>query len=352
MRYEHAMQRCIFRFMSGSHAYGTNRPDSDEDYRGVFIAPVEKAFELFQSSFVGSAPIRDQVLGAVSDIDDGNLAGAKERLRKVLEVDQGDLNMSVQTVRKPGEDEELQELRKFLKLASDCNPNIIEFLYVDRLITHETDVWRKIRAHRDMFLSKKARFTFSGYAIAQLKRIKTHRGYLLNPPGKKPSRQDFGLPPDWKIPKDQQRAVKSLRAEFLAEGTHDRVEKERQYQKAMDNWNAYEKWERERNPARKELERKYLYDVKHSAHLVRLVRMAKEILSEGVVHVYRPDREELRQILNGEWPYEKLVEETENMDAELNALYEKSSLRKGPDHKGISELYKEICREEYGIKLD
>jgi predicted nucleotidyltransferase len=37
MHYDEAMNHCIFRFISGSHAYGTNRPDSDTDYRGVFI---------------------------------------------------------------------------------------------------------------------------------------------------------------------------------------------------------------------------------------------------------------------------------------------------------------------------
>lgn len=36
--------------------------------------------------------------------------------------------------------------------------------------------------------------TFLGYAMAQLKQIKTHRSWLLNPPKSKPLREDFGLP--------------------------------------------------------------------------------------------------------------------------------------------------------------
>ena len=54
MTYEEALQHCIFRFVSGSQAYGTNRPDSDEDVRGVFIAPLHHSFDLFHSAFVGS----------------------------------------------------------------------------------------------------------------------------------------------------------------------------------------------------------------------------------------------------------------------------------------------------------
>lgn len=351
MRYDEAMQHCIFRFMSGSHAYGTNRPDSDEDYRGVFIAPLSHAFDLFQTSFMGNASIEDQLRGAIRDIEAGDYAPVPEKLRKALEVDQFDLKFSVGTVKNPGHDEELQELRKFLKLAADCNPNIIEFLYVDRLVSHTTDIWRKIQSCRDMFLSKKARFTFSGYAIAQLKRIKTHRGYLLSPPEKKPERADFGLPEGSGIPKEHQNAILSLGAEWLADGVRETVIREKQYKAALDEWKAYKKWERERNPARKEMERKYGYDVKHATHLVRLIRMAKEILAEGKVHVYRPDREELRGILQGEWPFDRLMEEVDTMDEDLKALYEKSTLRDKPDHKGIANLYREICKEVYGVAL-
>lgn len=175
MRYEEALSNCVFQFVSGSHAYGTERPDSDQDLRGVFIAPLSKAFELFQTSFVGGGTLEGHLRGAIAKIDEGNGTGAIDLLQKALETDQGDLNFSVGTVHNPGTDEELQELRKFLKLATDSNPNIVEFLYVDRLVTRTTHIWEKIKANRHMFLSKKARWTFSGYAIAQLKRIKVHK---------------------------------------------------------------------------------------------------------------------------------------------------------------------------------
>jgi predicted nucleotidyltransferase len=351
MRYDEALDRCIFRYVSGSHAYGTERPDSDEDIRGVFMAPLGNHFDLFQSSFMGHGPINEQLKRAMRDCDEGNLAGASEMIRKALETDQGDLAIGVETVHNPKADEELHELRKFLKLAAECNPNIIEFLYVDRLVMHETDVWRRIRENRHLFLSKKARYTFSGYAIAQLKRIRTHRGYLLNPPAKKPERKDFGLPEDSKIPKEGQNAVLSMKAEWLAGGVRDMVINEKRYKVALDDWTAYKRWENERNPARKEMERQSGFDRKHSVHLVRLTRMAKEILAEGEVRVFRPDRDELRAILNGEWSFERVLAETENMDQELEELYAKSTLRDKPDRKRIAELYKDICKEAYGLNI-
>ena len=125
MDYKEAMQNCIFRFLSGSHAYGTNRPESDEDYRGVFIAPLKYAFSLFQTSFITHGTIGQQIRNAIMDIEANDFDPAKEKLLKILEVDQGDLNFAVGTVSHPEKDEELQELRKFLKLAAESNPNIV-----------------------------------------------------------------------------------------------------------------------------------------------------------------------------------------------------------------------------------
>jgi len=44
------------------------------------------------------------------------------------------------------------------------------------------------------------------------------------------------------------------------------------------------------------LEAKFGFDTKHAMHLIRLLRMAREILETGVVHVKRPDAEELSAI--------------------------------------------------------
>ena len=352
MHYDEALKHCIFRFVGGSHGYGTNLPTSDEDVRGVFIAPLRMAFELFQTSFVGQGNLGDKLSNTAHALEDGDVPTAIECLRQARELDQGDLNLAVGTVQKTGSDEELQELRKFMKLAADSNPNIIEFLSIERLIIHETPVWKKIREKRDLFLSKKAKFTFSGYAISQLKRIKVHRGYLLNPPKGKPMRTDFKLPEGSAIPRESQNAILSIPDEYISDTAKDTVRREKSYQQALSDWNSYCKWQRERNPKRQDIEAKYGYDCKHAMHLVRLVRMAKEILKEGVVRVFRPDADELNEIRNGQWPYEKLEEYAISSDAELDVLYKESKLRDKPDHKRIAELYKEICEEHYGIKIN
>ena len=74
--------------------------------------------------------------------------------------------------------------------------------------------------------------------------------------------------------------------------------------------------------------------------------MAEEILTDGVVNVYRPDREELVGIMNGAWNYEKVLEYAEGADERMDVLYNKSKLRHSPDMKKISELDILVgCRE-------
>ena len=42
-------------------------------------------------------------------------------------------------------------------------------------------------------LTKKVKSSYIGYANAQLKKVETHRRWLLNPPKKKPTAEDFNF---------------------------------------------------------------------------------------------------------------------------------------------------------------
>jgi hypothetical protein len=241
-----------------------------------------------------------------------------------------------------------------------------------------------------MFLSRKAQHTFSGYATAQMKRILTHRRWLLNPPAEAPKRADYGLPQQTVIPKDQLAAAESqivkklenwdvdldefdpatrlrLReqlAEILAEmgWTEDQryraaarslgysenflllLDRERQYRARMTEWQQYQHWKKHRNPKRAELEARYHFDSKHAMHLVRLLRLCREILATGEVHVKRPDAAELLAIREGAWTYEQLMEWTERQHHELAELAKTSPLPKAPDRHALDELCQELVR--------
>src|ERR1700704_5051125 len=141
----------IFLTLHGSHAYGTATEDSDCDIRGVCIPP------------------KRYYTGYLHQFDH-------------LE-------------RKEPNDLAVYELQKFCKLCADANPNILELLYIpETKWLYATDSWRVLVEHRHLFLSKKCKFTFSGYAVSQLKRIINHYHWLNVQEPRQPLRSDFGLP--------------------------------------------------------------------------------------------------------------------------------------------------------------
>ena len=124
------------------------------------------------------------------------------------------------------------------------------------------------------------------------------------------------------------------------------LKKEKAYQRASKEYSSWKHWKAERNPRRRESEEKIGFDCKHGMHLVRLLVMCKEILSEGIVRVERIDAEELLlPIKRGEWSYEKLMDWEERMSSELVDLYQQSTLQKNPRRKEIEDLGIKITKQ-------
>lgn len=294
--------RTIFLTKHGSHAYGTNLPTSDLDLKGIAIPP--------RPYFYGFASKFEQADGGFPDHDCA-----------------------------------IYDIRKFFSLAADCNPNIIELLFTDPSDWLISSYYHELIYNiRESFLSKKARHTFAGYAHAQLKRIRTHQRWLRNPPAGKPTREEYGLPLTNVADKEQERAAEFLEAQGYGLETNFQylVAQEKKYRQALKDWDSYERWRRERNPARHELEAKFGYDTKHAMHLVRLLRMCEEILATGKVNVRRPDAEELLAIRAGAWSFEELLDWAEKQDAKMEALYETSTLPHTPDRAFLEERCNEI----------
>ena len=336
--------KMIFRCITGSHLYGTNTPDSDIDERGVFI-PDEKYF-----------------------------LGFLHRIEQYQDI-KNDITYF--------------EIRKFLQLACENNPNIIELLFVPENKWLENSIdWRLIVKNRNLFISKKAKYTFSGYAQSQFNRIKLHRNWLMNPPKKKPSRKDFGLSENKSdLTKDQIGAfnvILSLKLEKLKEfhplkneidklnETYDFkalckqfqeidkdaikeiipisdsfievLQRENAYAEAERHYNQYQNWKKNRNPERAKLEEKYQFDTKHGSHLVRLITEAEELLKTGFITFPRPDAKFLLEIKNGFYKYEELSELLESYETKFSDLYEKSSLPHSANKQKIDELCIDIVK--------
>jgi hypothetical protein len=363
MEIKYVEDRTIFSTVVGSRAYGINRPDSDYDQAGVMIPGPEYFFGLDR-----------------------------------FEQFQGF----------PGVDKTIYDIRKALRLISDCNPNMVDLLFIpERCITKITPYWETILEHRELFISKKARWTYAGYAHAQFERIMTHRKFLLNPLTEEPTREGFGLPAVSRFPTAQLKAIvyatlgdflveeekenflhelddvysnyivplftrfiredrRVLALEYLQVGIKsqantlralgpsyikdeflDEATRELHYYNARQEWDRFVEWQKHRNKARAELETKFGFDCKHAAHLIRLSRMCKEILETGKVNVDRTgiDAEELVAIRNGAWSFDQVREYAEKIDDEADELYKTSKLQKSPDINRIKSLCVQIVEE-------
>lgn len=276
--------KIIYKVISGSHSYGTNTPTSDVDVRGVFI------------------PEDSYVFG-------------------IMRMDQKVLNDNEDTV--------LYDLRRYIKLLVDCNPNIIELLYVDkRHILEMTSLGAMLRDAKSMFLSKRVYYTFGAYAHAQIKRMEGHIRWIQNPPDK-PDPITFGA--------------------LFKDGAHrfPDTQMERAYDAALKNYYNYETWRVDRNPARAALENKFGYDVKHAMHTFRLFSMGIEILQTGNLSVLRPNIEFLRSILNGKFSYEEIKELAKTFSSDLDAAFQNSSLPERVNFSKANELCVAIMKKHY-----
>jgi len=265
----------IYRVRSGSRAYGLDRPDSDEDTRGVCIPPIP------------------YLLG----------------LRTFEQHEDETHNHTVFA------------LAKFVRLALDANPNIIETLYTDpEHLLYINRYGEQLVAARGRLLSRRVGERFSGYAIDQLQRMERHHRWLVDPPAGPPAPEEFG--------------ARDVGGRYR----WPHSDAERAYRAAARHWSNYQVWLRNRNPARAELEARHGYDTKHAMHLLRLLRMGEEILGEGRVRVLRPDAEWLLAVRDGALTYDEVLTYAAEHKARLAAMIAHSPLPEAPDEQAADRL--------------
>lgn len=362
--------------VAGSRAYGTNRPDSDVDVKGVAIPPAEYLHGFLHRFEQADKPEHMAGFADLLTRDEQDIARATKLEGAVF------------------------DLRKFVSLTVEGNPNLWDGLFCrEEEVRLCTPIGRKLRENRHLFISARARFSFAGYSMAQLKRIRLHRAHLLNPPTHKPTRGEFNLPENTLLPADQLAAARGavqkqvdhwsfdwsgmadterVRAENLVQdhlteirvalgydsiddarwmaaartiGLDDNLihvmQREREYEAASRRWKQFREWETNRNKDRAALEAAHGLDTKHAMHLVRLLKMCREILTLGEVNVWRPDADELLAIRNGAWTYDQIVDWADKEDAELSEIYKSKRyvVPAEPDRNAIDALCVELVEE-------
>lgn len=315
--------------LAGSYSYGMETEISDVDISGVFISKIDNYFGFKK----------------IEQIQIARLDGT-------------------------GEKDTVFELHKFIDLAVENNPNIIEKLYLEKeSIFHCSPYFQKIIDNRHLFLSRKARYSFSGYAFSQLKRISSHYNWIQNPPTE-PDIEKYKVVRyknkiTGKIIPESDYIAKMSRSSQLSQaiGENDKIfEKpdnwepihivKKEYNDVKKSYEQYLDWKKNRNKYRSELEENFGYDTKHGSHLVRLLLQAKNILQEGFVNVKLTgeDLKLVKEVRNGNITYKDLLIFSQDAEKKINELYETSNLQYEADKEAINKLSVEILKEYFKNK--
>ncbi|MFT4973216.1 MAG: putative nucleotidyltransferase, partial [Saprospiraceae bacterium] len=323
----------LFESISGSRAYGTDLPQSDTDFRGVFIMP--------KNYFYG--------LQEITQINDAT------------------------------NDKVYYELSKFLELLAKSNPNMLEMLAMPTdCVQYQHPLFERFKASD--FLSKRCQQTFAGYALSQVKKARGLNKKIVNPMRKeRKSVLNFCYVieghgsidlEDWLTKNNFKQehcglvkidhfsniyAVfydaknehgfkgimkKETANEVLLSSVPKGVDSVKimsfnkdGYQVYCKDYRNYWEWVAKRNVERyaNTVQHGKNYDAKNMMHTFRLLDMAAEIAREKQIVVRRPNRDFLLKIRKGDFEYQELLERAEAKIAEIETLYTKSDLPEQPD---------------------
>lgn len=306
---EHLGDRIILLTIGGSHAYGLNNKDSDLDIRGVALH-------------------------------------SKEELLGTSNFEQF-LNQETDTV--------IYSISKFISLASQCNPNIIEILGCrDEDYLYISPLGQLLLDNKDLFISKKAAKSFSGYATSQLRRIQTATArdtltdeqlekFIMNSTDNAKvnifNQQDLEKYGDLDLVFNEDTKEIEVNVNF------DSIPLGKFYDLMNTMKQVRDEYKNTAGRRNHKKDEKHLN--KHASHLVRLLKMGSELLETGNINTYREDKDLLLSIKNGEYmkdglffdDFYKMVDELEQR---FKKAEEESKLQSKPDYKKIEKLLIEI----------
>lgn len=305
--------RIILLTYGGSISYGTNNENSDIDLRGI-VLPSKK--ELF----------------------------------------------SMNCPDKPYEDKEndtvIFPLKQIINLFTSCNPNVLDMLGTkDEHIFILEKTGKLLKENQDIFLCQKVFDTYGGYATAQLRRLQNAlaRGHYPQEEKEKHIKETL----ECKINSfpDRFKTIDNDIVLSLQNSNKTNFSKEicidlnlSQYpirdlngflQEMSMIIKEYDKLNH-RNSKKDEV-----HLLKHAMHLIRLLKQGTEILEGKPIQTYRPDKDFLLKIRNGEFSYEEIFELSEQYREDMLYAKKHSPLPLQSDTTKIEELTFEILKSYY-----
>ena len=308
----HLGNNIILLGVGGSHAYGTNVAGSDVDIRGIALNTKEE--------ILGTANF-EQVVNEATDTT-------------------------------------IYSLRKIISLLTSCNPNTIEMLG----LKHEhylylSSIGQELLDNKKLFLSRRAKYSFGGYAFAQLRRLDNKAARTIAQAEREQHILNSITAATYAWPDKYQcfNAGEGIKL-YLDDSKQEDMDKEifmdinlthyplRDY-RAMwsDMKNIVSDYDKIGHRNQNAIERGRLG--KHMMHLVRLYLMCIDILEKEEINTYREnDIPFLMEIRNGKFldsesqPLPEFYDMVNEYEKRLDYAVENTSLPDKPDYDKINEF--------------
>lgn len=309
----HLGSNIMFLTLGSSHAYGTNVPGSDVDVRGV------------------TGDSKYDLLGF----------GTFEQV----------VEQSTDTT--------IYGFRKLVSLLINCNPNVIEMLgsKPDNYLMVSPE-GQMLLDNKALFLSKKALYSFGGYANDQLRRLQM--GLLQNDVNTD-MKEEFALRSAQRVlsgPDLQHNAPAEAENHFnisIGNVKDEEIKRQLVVNAALTNFplRDFKSLIKAVNATvgqfdslgKRNTKKDFPHINKHAMHLVRLYLMAFDILERGEINTYRDKEHDLlMDIRNGKFVQEdgtyrqEFFEMVDEYEKRLKYDAENSPLPQKPDMKKIEEL--------------
>lgn len=304
--------------LGGSHAYGTNIESSDIDIRGIATHCPKDI--LTRQGF-------DQVVNNETDTT-------------------------------------VYSLEKIVSLLSNCNPNTIEILGLEPWqYLYVSDVGQNLIDNADMFLSKKAVYSFGGYASAQLRRLDNKAIRLVSQDQREHHILESIENAKYTFPEKYFYYPEDSIKLYVDESDKEEYNTEIFMDVSLNHYplRDYKSMWAEMNNIVKDYSKigkrnshaiEHNKLAKHMMHLVRLYLMCFDILEDGKIITHRrKDHDFLMDIRNGKYlddnrqPVPEFYEILGELENKLEYLKEHSPLPSKPDYKRINQFLAETNYE-------
>ena len=308
----HLGKNIIMLGLGGSHAYGTNVEGSDLDIRGIALN--KKKDILCGTQF-------EQVVDEATD-----------------------------TV--------IYSVNKIIQLLTNCNPNTIEMLGLKpEHYIYLHPIGEELLANRKLFLSKRALYSFGGYATSQLRRLDNKSMRTLEQAEKEKHILNSIINATYVFPEKYEEFKPGDSIDlYLDNSDQEDMDKEifmdihlthyplRDYKSMWsDMKNIVSEYGKIGQRNKKAIEHGKI--AKHMMHLIRLYLMCIDILEKEEIITYREaDLEYLMSIRYGKFldenghPIPGFYDIINEFEKRMNYAAENSSLPEKPDYNSINDL--------------